>query len=43
MGQLDTLEISNLYLLGLLCATLPAYLGIDSVVENIKLYIYSVA
>jgi hypothetical protein len=43
MGQLDSIEINELFFTGLLCALVPAYAAeeIESTIENIKAYVYS--
>lgn len=43
MGQLDAVEINELFFLGLLCSILPSYLSadIEATIENVKPYIYS--
>jgi len=43
MGQLDSIEINELFFTGLITALIPAYFseGVDSTVESIKVYIYS--
>ena len=45
MGQLDSIEINELFFTGLICALLPAYVAedIESTIENIKAYVYSAA
>jgi hypothetical protein len=43
VGQLDSIEINELFFTGLLCALVPAYAAeeIESMIENIKAYVYS--
>jgi hypothetical protein len=43
MGQLDSIELNELFFMGLIVALLPAYAseGIDATVESIKVYVYS--
>jgi hypothetical protein len=45
MGQLDSIEINELFFTGLLCALVPAYAAeeIESTIENVKAYVYSAA
>jgi len=43
MGQLDSIEINELFFMGLVVSTAPAYFAeeLDSVVESVKVYIYT--